>query len=124
MSGNVITSRQRKAIAALLSEKTIADAAEKVKVNERTIYRWLSLSHFRLALMEAEWSVIDNIVRKLIQLQEPAIEMIHKVMVDDDTQPSVKLRAAQTVLDYLIKIRQLRNIENRLVKLEERIYGQ
>jgi hypothetical protein len=45
------------------------------------------------------------------------------VMADHSNHPSVRLRAAQSVLDYLLKLRELRNVENRLLRLEEHVYG-
>lgn len=119
MSENVISPKKQKAIAALLSEKDIRSAASLLAINERTLYRWLAEPHFQMALLRAEGELIDIATRRLIQLQQPAIDAINAILLAPDTTDSTKLRAAQTTLDYLIKLRELRNLENRLVSLEE-----
>jgi hypothetical protein len=122
MSHNVISPRRKKAIAALLTEKDIRSAAKKVAVNERTLYRWLADPNFHAELLKAEGDMIDAATRHLVRLQQPAIDTIKTILDCDDTSPNTRLRAAQTILDYLIKLRELRNLESRLVALEEAIY--
>jgi hypothetical protein len=122
MSHNVISPRKRKAIIALLSEKDIRSAADKVSVNERTLYRWLADPIFQAELLKAEGDMIDAATRHLVQLQQPAIETIKTILECEDVSPNTRLRAAQTILDYLIKLRELRNLESRLVALEAAIY--
>jgi hypothetical protein len=121
MSQNIISPRKRKAIVALLSEKDIRSAAAKVSVNERTIYRWMADPDFQAELLKAEGDMIDAATRHLVQLQQPAIETIKTILNCEDVSPNTRLRAAQTILDYLIKLRELRNLENRLATLEETI---
>jgi len=121
MSQNVISPRKRKAIVALLSEKDIRSAAGKVSVNERTLYRWLANPIFRAELVKAEGDMIDAATRNLLQLQQPAIETIQTILNCEEASPNTRLRAAQTVLDYLIKLRELRNLENRLAAMEAAI---
>lgn len=113
-----LTPRQRRAIAALLGSKDIKAAAELAKVGERTLYRWLNLPSFRAALLEAEGEAIDQATRQLIYLQGPAISVIAGTLADRSNAAGVRLRAAQSVLDYLLRLRELRNIEKRITDLE------
>lgn len=110
--------KQNRAIAALLSSRTIGDAAKAADVGERTLHTWLANPAFRTALVSAEGDAIDTATRRLIGLQDRAINAIHYVLADPNTAPALRLRAAQTVLDYLLKLRELRNIESRLAALE------
>jgi phage terminase small subunit len=105
-----LTNRQRKSIAALLSTSNVVEAAKVSKVGERTLYRWLTLPEFRSAVTEAEGEAIDAAARRLIGLQDSA-----------KASAAIKLRAAQTILDYLLKLRELRSIENRLTELEKAV---
>jgi phage terminase small subunit len=114
-----LTNRQRKSIAALLSTSNVVEAAKVSKVGERTLYRWLTLPEFRSAVTEAEGEAIDAAARRLIGLQDSAISTIQEVLAK--ASAAIKLRAAQTILDYLLKLRELRSIENRLTELEKAV---
>jgi len=113
-----LTPAQRRAVAALLTERTARAAAEKAKIAERTLYRWLADPDFSRALSEAEGEVIAGATRRLLQLQDKAIDAVDDVFKDGETSAAVKLRAAQLAIDAMLKLRELRNVESRLAALE------
>lgn len=113
-----LSAKQQRAIVALLSTKSVAEAAEAAKVGERTLWRWLGEPVFRMHLAGAEADMLDAATRRLLQLQDGAIETVQAIMQDAEASAGVRLRAAQAVLDYLLKLRELRNIEQRLAALE------
>ena len=114
----VISGKQQRAILALLSTKNVAEAAARAKVGERTLWRWLGDPMFRVHLAGAEADMLDAATRRLLQLQEGAIETVQAIMQDGEASAGVRLRAAQAVLDYLLKLRELRHVEQRLTALE------
>ena len=116
-----LNTNQRKAIAALLTSKSVKAAAELAEVGERTLYRWLTLPEFRVELTIHEGATIDQAARRLIDLGEKAINKLEEIIESDKVTDNLKLRAAQSVLDYLLKLRELRNIEHRLSELEKAI---
>jgi hypothetical protein len=123
MSENdALSSKQRKAIAALLSERTIEAAAQVAGINARTIYRWMDSSDFRQALLEIEIDAIDAAARRLIGGKDAALDTLAELMLNADSE-SVRKQAACDWLDYLLKLRELRSIEKRLIALEETING-
>jgi hypothetical protein len=109
---------QQRAIAALLSTRNVAEAAEKAQVGERTLYRWMGEAPFKLALLEAEAGAIDAATRRLIGLQDSAIGVLEEVLNNPECFVWARLTAARSVLDYLLKLRELRNVEERLAALE------
>ncbi len=113
-----LTTKQARAIPALMSARNVGEAAKAANVAERTLYRWMGDPTFRLRLNEAEGEAIDTATRRLLQLQAPAIDALQDVLEDPATSPTARLRAATAVLDYLIRLRELRNIEARLLALE------
>ena len=113
-----LSAQQQQAIRALLTTKNVAEAAKKTRVSLRTLWRWLGDPMFRVQLAGAEADMLDAATRRLLQLQEGAIETVQAIMQDGETNASVRLRAAQAVLDYLLKLRELRNVEQRLTALE------
>jgi hypothetical protein len=117
-NGTDLTSRQQRTIAALLSARNVREAAKQAKVSERTVYTWLAEPDFRTALYEAEGHLIDAATRRLLHHQDVALSVILTIMADRDNPASVRLRAAQLVLEQLLKLRELRDIESRLRALE------
>ncbi|HLB31196.1 MAG TPA: hypothetical protein VJN91_06680 [Gammaproteobacteria bacterium] len=115
MSG---TSRRARAVAALLTTRSAVDAAQVAGVSERTIHRWLRDPGFRAQLLEAEGQAVDAAVRRLVHLATSALNALENVLADADSLPGIRLRAAGLVLDHLASLRQLRNVEERLVALE------
>ena len=113
-----LSSRQGKAIAALLSSKTVLAAAQLSGGSVRTLTRWLGEDDFKAALLEAEWEAIDAATRRLIGLQGAAIDTLQETLSDRKALPGIRMRAAQSILDFLMRLRDLRNIEKRLAALE------
>jgi len=117
-----LTPVQRRAIRALLTTRTAAEAATTAGVSERTLYRWLQDANFRAALLAAEGELIDGATRRLLQLQDGAIDVLDGLLVAQGD--NVRLRAAQVVLDHLLRLRELRDIETRLQNLEQALQSQ
>jgi hypothetical protein len=126
INGNLkkLTPRQRRSIAALLSERDVKAAALAANVGARTLYRWLDDPLFRLALSYAEGEAIDAATRRLLAMNDPAISVLNWVLADKANPPAVRLRAAQTVVDYFLKLRELRSIEERLSNLENAVQSE
>lgn len=180
-----LTAKQKRAITALLTERTTRDAAKAAKVSESTLWRWLADPEFRAELTRQEGTVIDQVTRGLLTMQEKALEeladvfsladeqarinisdfiseepkaftigkgeqartfyiesgnldwekirerghLIKKInfnqygpileLYDSQTAAGIKLQAAKSTLDYLLKLRELNSLEERIRKLEE-----
>ncbi len=115
-----LTTAQHRALASLLVSKNVRAAAEASGIAERTLWRWLEDTRFALALSAAEGQAVDAAVRRLVGLQDKAVDVLEKVLDDEEALASLKLRAAIAVLEQLIKLRELRNVESRLAALETR----
>lgn len=114
-----LPARQVRAISALLSHRTQVEAAEAAGIGERTLATWLTQPEFQAALRAAEGTAIDAAVREMLSLQGDAIDVLAGLMNDVEIKGSVRLRAAQITLDNLLRLRELRNVESRLARLEE-----
>lgn len=117
-----LTSKKQKAIAALLTTPSRGEAARLVGITERTLYRWLQEDTFRLELAQKEGLVIDDAARKLLSLQGQAIETLSDILVNSTDK--YRLQAAQTILAYHLRLRELRNTEERLTRLEANLLSE
>lgn len=116
-----LNSAQRRTIRALLSQTSIAAAATVAGISERTIYRWLADGVFRQALTEAESQAIDTAARRLVVLAEKALDRIES-LVDNADKDETKLRAATAILENMLRLTELRSIEQRLSALEKTVH--
>jgi hypothetical protein len=110
--------KQEEAIAALLSQRSIEDAARACGVGARTLIRWLKLPEFNAAYREARRAAVSQSVARLQQATGAAVSTLLKVMVDPNTPASTKVRAADSALDHSAKSIELEDIEVRVAELE------
>lgn len=121
--GSDLTSRQQRAIAALLASKNVSEAAHAAGVGERTLYRWLAEDDaFRAGLNRVEGQMLDTAARRLLSLQEQAVGTLEYLLIQAESE-SVRLRAAQVAIETSLKLRELRDVERRLTALEQMHLG-
>lgn len=118
-----ISTRKMLAIQALLKGLNITEAAMEAHVNRRTLTRWMGDKAFTDALEAAVSDVITAATRKLITLANPAVQVIEFSMANKDSNPGVRLRAAQTVLEFMLRLLD-RDVEERLRRLEGALYDE
>ena len=118
-----LTTPRRKAIAALLTERTRADAAKVAGVGERTLYRWLQDDDdFKAALSLAEAEVFSDASRRLSGLLGRSIDELGKLL-ESNMEPVDKIRTIRTVLASAPRLREIASLEARIQELESLISG-
>jgi len=110
--------KKEAAIIALLSSRNIEEAAQAADVDSRTIYRWLKEPAFDAEYRTARRSAYGQAIARLHQMATAAVSTIAKIMVDQGTSASVRLRAADSVLAHVQKGIGLQDIEARMAALE------
>ncbi len=119
-----LTAQQHRAIAALLVSKNLREAAKASGTPERTLWRWAGDPRFLAALHSTEGGVIEQSMRRLLNLSEKAIDQLEGLLDPTRTiAPALRLRAAGMVLDQLLVLRELTNTESRLAALEALQYA-
>ena len=114
--GEKLNRKQEQAIAALLSETTIAAAAEHARVNEATLYRWLKLPAFKAAYRAARRDVVEKATAQLQNASWAASGTLLRLL--NSSSDSVRLRAAMAILDQANKGVEMLDFEERLSALE------
>ncbi len=120
--GEKLTRKQEQAIGALLSEQTIASAANQVGISEVTLRRWLKQPDFLAAYRAARREVVEKAVAQLQQSSWAASTTLLKLLAS--SSDSVRLRAAVAILDHAAKGVELIDFEERLSALEQKAAGQ
>jgi hypothetical protein len=120
MSGTTIDQNQEKAIAALLTCKTQAQAAAEAGVSEATLRRWRKVPEFRRAFGRAKEQIVSHAIAKLELAMDLAADTLVAGMRGDDA--NVAVRAAVAVLNQNFNVRDLRKLEKevrRIMKIAE-----
>jgi len=115
-----LSAKQRRAVAALLTEPDTTAAAKAAGVSRDTLYRWLAEPAFQAALRDAEAGAIAAVSRALVRLAERAAATLDGAMTDPAAASSTKVRAADIVLARLLQVRELVALESRVAELEAR----
>lgn len=114
-----LTTPQRRAIAALLSARSVSDAARTASVSERSLYRWLSEnSAFQSELQRQETLLVDATLASLSGELATSASTLADIRDDVMVSESVRLRASVALVDVLLRLQELRALTARLDRLE------
>jgi hypothetical protein len=95
--------KQEDAIAALLTQRNVEEAARTAGIGVRTLLRWLKLPEFQTAYRQARREAFGQSIARLQQGTSAAATTLLKVMIDPSAPASVRLRAADSVLNHASK---------------------
>jgi DNA-binding MurR/RpiR family transcriptional regulator len=113
-----LTPKQEQAIVALLSEGTAKDAAEKCKVNEATLWRWLQLPEFQSRYRAARRQLVETAISQVQSNCAVAARVLREVAEDTTAPASSRVAAARIILEQSIKGVELHDLTERIEALE------
>jgi hypothetical protein len=116
--GSKFERKQEAAVAALLTERTTEEASRVAGISHSTLLRWMKEPQFDKAYREARRNAFRQSVARLQQASGAAVSVLLRVMADAATPPSVRVRAADSVLDHSAKAIEIEDIEARLSAIE------
>jgi transposase-like protein len=116
--GSKFGRKKEEAIAALLTQRNIDEAARAIDVATNTLLKWMKLPEFQAAYREARRAAHGQSIARLQQATSAAVSTLLKVMVDASTPASTKVRAADSVLSHSAKAMEIEDIEVRVSALE------
>jgi hypothetical protein len=111
--------KQEEAIAALLTQRNVEEAAKSIGVAPRTLIRWMKLPDFQTAYREARRAAFGQSIARLQQGSSAAATVLLKIMLDQNAPASTRVRAAECVINHTTKAIEVEDIEVRLAALEE-----
>ena len=110
--------KKEEAIAALLTQRNIEEAARSIGVAPNTLLNWLKLPEFEVAYREARKASYRQAVARLQQGTSAAASTLLKTLVDPATPASVKVRAAEAIFSHAAKAIEIEDIDARVGELE------
>jgi transposase-like protein len=110
--------KKEEAIAALLTQRNIEEAAKTAGIGANTLLRWLKVPEFQAAYRDARRAAFGQAVARLQQGTSAAATTLLKTMIDPNTPASVRARAAEVIFNHAGKAIELEDIEARVAELE------
>ena len=116
--GSKFGRKKEEAIAALLTQQTIENAASTAGISVSTLLRWQKDPQFDAEYRAAQRAAYRQTTARLQQASPAAVTVLTKLMVDLNTPASVRARAADSVLNHAAKAIEIQDIEARVAELE------
>jgi len=110
--------KRDEAIAALLTQRNIEEAAKSISIGTQTMLRWLKIPEFQTAYREARRAAFRQSIARLQQASTAAVSTLLKIMVDPNAPASTRVRAADSVLDHAKQAIEIEDIDVRVAELE------
>jgi len=110
--------KKEEAVAAILSQRNLEDAARVAGVGVATLMRWQKLPEFQDALRRARREALSQTIGRLQQGSSAAATTLLKVMLDQSTPAATKVRAAESVMNHALRAIELEDVLTRLTELE------
>jgi hypothetical protein len=116
--GTKFDRKMDEAIAALLVQRNTEEAAKAVGLSHNTLLSWMKEPEFQKAYREVRRAAHGQAIARLQQGTAAAATTLLKVMIEPGTPPSVKVRAAEAILNHSSKAIEIEDIEARVAALE------
>jgi AcrR family transcriptional regulator len=110
--------RKLQLVQALAAGLPVVEAAERAGISPRTAYRYLRDEAVVQALQSIERELLQTLARRLATLAVRATEALERALQDDGVPWSVRVRAADALLDHAEKLAYLARLEERVAELE------
>ena len=114
-----LTKRQQRAIPVILASPTYTEAAQKARVGRNTLHNWLKDPAFQDELERQRDQITDQAYGLLTQNLTRAVETLTTLLETSDNR--LKRLAAKDILDFSIKHIEMKELEERLAAIEERL---
>jgi len=114
-----MTAAKIRAVHCLLECETVENAAKRAKVGRSSIYEWMQDEDFQARLQEGREALFYEGLDKLKGAMAKAADELIKLLSSDDE--GQRRLAAKTILDFGLKGFELKNLEERILRLEAAI---
>lgn len=113
-----LTKNQKRALEAVLVYPRIRDAARACGLSRNTIYKYLATPAFKAELTRHQDVLVIAATAALANQTGEAVSALADALVNPDSTPAVRTRAAQGILRAVLDLINIRDIIIRLEALE------
>lgn len=113
-----MTPTKEKAIAALLTCKTKAQAAAQAGISPRTLRSYFEDPEFVSAYRDAFGSLVEDATRQAQQTISPALDTLKEIMQDKSETGPARVSAARAAIEYALRLTEANDIVQQLRELD------
>lgn len=117
--GEKLSRKHEQAIAALLTNSTISQAAQEVGVGQVTLWRWMKNPEFLEAYREIKNQAVGQAITKLQKASGEAVETLRTIMLDTESPIPSRVTAAKSIIEMALKAVEIEDIVKRIEELEK-----
>ena len=121
MTEKDLSPRQSRFVAAMLTARTIGEAAQAAGVTERTGKRYLKIPAVKVALGHALDSAMTQATSRAVTAMSEALETLEAIHRDEGTPAPTRVSAARAILQACPKLREAMDLAQRVAEMEERM---
>jgi len=116
--GAKLSRKKDEAIAALLTQPTVATAALAAKISPQTLGRWMKEPEFEAVWRKALGAVLGQAIARLQKASGAAVTILLRIMNDPGAPVAARLKAVEVVLRHAKAANEMEAIQPRLSDLE------
>jgi hypothetical protein len=121
--GSKLKRQKEEAILALLTNRSIEEAARAARIGSATLARWLKQEDFNTEYREARRAAFLQAIARLQQAASFAVSLLVKTVGDSNAPAAVRVRAADSMLKHARCGMEIEDILARLEAIERAING-
>lgn len=120
-TNETLSPKQVKFLTALVSARSVEQAAAMADISKTTAYRWMREPDFTTALREARRECFQDVLRRVQGAASEAIEGLRAVMHNPGASDSARTRACEIILSTACRAFELFDLDERIARLEEAV---
>lgn len=119
----ILTPKQNKVLAALLTSPNKSAAAKAAGISPRTLRDYLADEEFQAEYKRAFSGLVEDATRQAQQALSPAIGTLLEIVEDKEQDATARISAARAILSHGVKLVEITDILSKLQELEGIVHG-
>ena len=111
-----LSRRQLRALPHFVFARDVTEGCRNSKVARGTFHRWMKQEAFRSEFRRVREETLKEAIGRLQISVHRAVDVLGELMEAD--QKSIRLRAAEKIVDFFFKIKETNEFEERIEKIE------
>lgn len=117
----ILSTKQRRFIAALATQPTIRAAAKTAQIAERTAWLYLSDPRVKQEIAQRQGAMLSQVTAGLVADMADARRVLLDVALDKQASDSARVSAAKGILDCGLRLFEMYSLADRVAELERRL---
>ena len=114
-------SDKEKALSALLTSETKAEAAQKAGISDRTLRTYLSDPAFKAEYQRRKKKLLSDATQQIQKSMNIAVSTLRTIIQRKDSKDSDRISAAKLILEFGLKYTEISDLLSRLEDLENTV---